>query len=159
MQEAQVTLHGKTHILEPPFFVVATQNPIEMEGTYPLPEAQLDRFLFKLEIALPSEKELTRILDATTGERPGPLPVSLSREQLLRLQAIVRQIPAPSTVVEAVSRTQLRATWRQPARWTVDPAGRQGARADGGTPARRRAGPARCGSRRTQASCDPELRG
>ncbi|MFT6107219.1 MAG: MoxR-like ATPase [Planctomycetota bacterium] len=107
MQEAQVTLHGKTHILEPPFFVVATQNPIEMEGTYPLPEAQLDRFLFKLEIALPSEKELTRILDATTGERPGPLPVSLSREQLLRLQAIVRQIPAPSTVVEAVSRIVL----------------------------------------------------
>ncbi|QDV04938.1 Holliday junction DNA helicase RuvB [Planctomycetes bacterium Poly30] len=107
MQEAQVTLHGTTHPLEAPFFVVATQNPIEMEGTYPLPEAQLDRFLFKLEIELPSEAELTRILGATTGERLGRIPVCLTKPQLLRLQEIVRQIPAPSTIVESVARIVL----------------------------------------------------
>ncbi|MEM8709592.1 MAG: AAA family ATPase [Planctomycetota bacterium] len=104
MQEAQVTLHGKTHELEAPFFVVATQNPIEMEGTYPLPEAQLDRFLFKLEIGLPSEADLSRILGATTGAPQGPVPRCLTRPQVLRLQEIVREIPAASTIVEAVSR-------------------------------------------------------
>lgn len=103
MQESQVTLNGVTHSLEAPFFVVATQNPIEMEGTYPLPEAQLDRFLFKLEITLPSATELARILGATTGARPEPIPTCLSREQLIRLQELVRQVPASSTVVEAVA--------------------------------------------------------
>ncbi len=107
MQESQVTLNGTTYPLEAPFFVIATQNPIEMEGTYPLPEAQLDRFLFKLEIALPSEKELTRILGATTGEKPSPISRCITKAQLNRLQELVRQVPASSTVVEAVSRIVL----------------------------------------------------
>ena len=107
MQEAQVTLNGTTYPLDAPFFVVATQNPIEMEGTYPLPEAQLDRFLFKLVIALPSEKELTRILGATTGERPAAISPCISKAELIRLQELVRQVPASSTVVESVSRIVL----------------------------------------------------
>jgi MoxR-like ATPase len=107
MQESQVTLNGTTYALDAPFFVVATQNPIEMEGTYPLPEAQLDRFLFKLEVALPSEKELTRILGATTGERPAPISRCITKAQLVRLQELVRQVPTSSAVVESVSRIVL----------------------------------------------------
>ena len=67
MQEQQVTVGGKTHTLEPPFFVLATQNPIEQEGTYPLPEAQLDRFLFKVVMGSPKPEELREILNRTTG--------------------------------------------------------------------------------------------
>ena len=103
MQERQVTLHGKTHRLEPPFFMVATQNPIEMEGTYPLPEAQLDRFLFKLELELPGHADLTTILSATTGEAAEEEPPSFSRAEWLRLQELVREVAAPAPVVEAVS--------------------------------------------------------
>ena len=107
MQEAQVTLPGTTYPFDAPFFVVPTHNPIEMEGTYPLPEAQLDRFLFKLEILLPSERELTRILGATTGEHPPELTEVINKDQLTRLQALVRQVPASSTIVESVSRIVL----------------------------------------------------
>ncbi|MEM6674056.1 MAG: AAA family ATPase [Planctomycetota bacterium] len=103
MQERQVTLHGTTHVLPPPFFVVATQNPIEMEGTYPLPEAQLDRFLFKLEIGLPKREDLARILAATTGAPEDDDPASLSHELVLRLQQIVREIPTPSPIVQSVA--------------------------------------------------------
>ena len=70
MQERQVTLYDRTHPLSAPFFVVATQNPIEMEGTYPLPEAQLDRFLFKLELELPPLSDVCEILGMTTGAAP-----------------------------------------------------------------------------------------
>src|SRR6185503_12545684 len=70
MQERQVTTFGETRALPDPFCVVATQNPIEMEGTYPLPEAQLDRFLCKIEIAAPRESELLAILEVTTGTKP-----------------------------------------------------------------------------------------
>ena len=107
MQEQQVTLHGTTHELDAPFFVVATQNPIEMEGTYPLPEAQLDRFLFKLEIEMPGADHLAEILGATTGVARDEDPPSLTRPRLLRLQELVREIPAPSTVVESVAQIVL----------------------------------------------------
>ena len=103
MQERQVTLHGETYPLTPPFFMVATQNPIEMEGTYPLPEAQLDRFLFKLELQLPDHADLTTILSATTGGSEESAPPSFSREEWLRLQALVREVAAPSDVVEKVA--------------------------------------------------------
>jgi MoxR-like ATPase len=73
MQEQSVTAANRTYHLEPPFFVLATQNPLEMEGTYPLPEAQLDRFLFKVEVRFPEAAELVTILDRTTGaESPAP---------------------------------------------------------------------------------------
>ena len=103
MQERQVTLHGTTYPLAPPFFMVATQNPIEMEGTYPLPEAQLDRFLFKLELQLPDAEDLTTILSATTGESHDAEPPSFSRAEWLRLQELVREVAAPSDLVRTVS--------------------------------------------------------
>ncbi len=92
MQEHAVTLSGERHLLEAPFMVVATQNPIEMEGTYPLPEAQLDRFLLKLEVRFPPIDILARIGLETTGlARPQVQPV-LSRDELLALQATTRGI-------------------------------------------------------------------
>ena len=103
MQERQVTLHGTTHTLAPPFFVVATQNPIEMEGTYPLPEAQLDRFVFKLELGLPDADGIARILSETTGEITAPEGPCLSRADLLRIQELVRQVSAPTPLIESVA--------------------------------------------------------
>lgn len=92
MQEHSVTIGTKTHILEEPYFVLATQNPLEMEGTYPLPEAQLDRFLFKLEVGFPSRDQLHDILDRTTGsERPEVQPV-LDAEQILQMRKVVRDV-------------------------------------------------------------------
>ncbi|HEX8203357.1 MAG TPA: MoxR family ATPase [Isosphaeraceae bacterium] len=92
MQEHSVTVGGTIHRLKEPFFVMATQNPIEQEGTYPLPEAQLDRFLFKLVVGYSTREELTTILDRTTrGERPRAETV-LDGEGLLRLQALVREV-------------------------------------------------------------------
>jgi MoxR-like ATPase len=104
MQERQVTLYGETHALEEPFFVVATQNPIEMEGTYPLPEAQLDRFLCKIEIDAPSEEELVSILDRTTGEPRPPITPVLGAAQVLEMRALVRSALASSDVVRLVAR-------------------------------------------------------
>src|SRR5438105_8178398 len=83
MQEHRVSVGKRTHVLDEPFVVLATQNPLEMEGTYPLPEAQLDRFFFKLHIAFPGRDELHKILDLTTGgevERPKPV---LDREKIM----------------------------------------------------------------------------
>jgi MoxR-like ATPase len=91
MQEGSVTVGGETHRLEPPFLVVATQNPIELEGTFPLPEAQLDRFLFKLEVSPPSLDDLVRILDQTTGGDTPALHAVLSGAELVRFQQIVRE--------------------------------------------------------------------
>src|SRR5271155_651680 len=92
MQEHSVTVGGKIHLLKEPFFVMATQNPIEQEGTYPLPEAQLDRFLLKLIVGYSTRDELSTILDRTTrGERPKAEKV-LDGETLLRLQALVRDV-------------------------------------------------------------------
>jgi len=104
MQEGQVTTFGQTRALEEPFLVIATQNPIEMEGTYPLPEAQLDRFLFKVELAMPGADALAEILAATTGPKR-ELPTGLlGREQVLRLRDLVRRVPASSEIVQYVAR-------------------------------------------------------
>ncbi len=110
MQERQVTIFGERHELEDPFFVVATQNPIEMEGTFPLPEAQLDRFLFKILLVAPGMEALTRVLAATTGVAPASAPAAgkrLDRERLLALRALVREVPASSEIVALVARTIL----------------------------------------------------
>lgn len=100
MQEHRVTLAGEEHPLPQPFFVLATQNPIEMEGTYPLPEAQVDRFFFKLLVTPPSLDELRTIVERTTGlPAPPPRPV-LNAADILQLQTVVRQVPVPSVVQE-----------------------------------------------------------
>jgi len=108
MQERSVTLGGDSHPLPRPFLVMATQNPIEQEGTYPLPEAQLDRFLFKAIVAFPPADDLVEILRRTTaGDEPEPQPV-LDGNTLLRMARLVRQLPAgnyllryAATLVEA----------------------------------------------------------
>ena len=93
MQEQSVTVSKQTYPLAPPFFVLATQNPIEMEGTYPLPEAQLDRFFFKLRVELPGNDELHAILDRTTGAVDPVVRPVLGRARLLELRDLVRQVP------------------------------------------------------------------
>jgi len=99
MEERQVTVSGQTRPLDAPFFVLATQNPIELEGTYPLPEAQLDRFLLNPVIRYLSLEDEIKMVGETTGlERPEPEPV-LTGEDILSLQSLTRQLPAPETVV------------------------------------------------------------
>ncbi|HJO26380.1 MAG: AAA family ATPase [Planctomycetes bacterium] len=107
MQEHQVTVAGEARKLDEPFFVVATQNPIEMEGTYPLPEAQLDRFLFKVLVEPPHLAGLVAILDATTGAPAEHQREVIDAGRLLRLRALVRQVPASSQMVELASRCVL----------------------------------------------------
>jgi MoxR-like ATPase len=93
MAERRVSVGNTTHMLEEPFIVLATQNPLEMEGTYPLPEAQLDRFFFKLHVPFPNREELHNILDLTTGEEmPKPQAV-VDRDSILRMQKLVRRVP------------------------------------------------------------------
>jgi len=93
MQERQVTAGGKTYPLDEPFLVLATQNPIEQEGTYPLPEAQLDRFLFKVLVDYPSEAEELQIVELTTSGRVENLSAVLDGAEILQLQEIIRQVP------------------------------------------------------------------
>ncbi len=93
MQERQITVARQVHRLEPPFFVMATQNPIEMEGTYPLPEAQVDRFMFKLVVGYPSSDELGEILDRTTGSDEPRLSPVASGADLVEMGAFARRIP------------------------------------------------------------------
>ena len=100
MQEHKVTAAGKTYTLEEPFFVLATQNPIEQEGTYPLPEAQLDRFMFKLKIEYPSHSEEKEIVKSTTGMDVPDLFRVISHEELIEFQQVVRDIPVAENVVE-----------------------------------------------------------
>src|SRR4051812_44213471 len=99
MQEHAVTAAGTTHRLPEPFFVLATQNPIEQEGTYPLPEAQLDRFMVQLTVGYPSREEEERIVTTTTGDLTVDIKPVLSAEKLLELQHLVRRLPAPPSVV------------------------------------------------------------
>jgi MoxR-like ATPase len=100
MQERRVTVQGKTHILPAPFFVFATQNPIELEGTYPLPEAQLDRFMFEIVLDyLPAEEELA-VVQATTGAQSAELQAIIAREQLIEYQRLTRRV----VVADAVAR-------------------------------------------------------
>ncbi|MFQ5407091.1 MAG: AAA family ATPase [Anaerolineales bacterium] len=98
MQEKTVTVSKVTYPLEPPFFVMATQNPIEMEGTYPLPEAQLDRFLFKVNMDFPSTDELVEILDRTTGEAEPEVSTVARGEQIVAMGMLARQVPVASHV-------------------------------------------------------------
>ncbi len=99
MQEKAVTAAGRTFPLEPPFFVLATQNPIEMEGTYPLPEAQLDRFMFNIFVDYPSEDEERRIVETTTGSYEADLRTVLSGADIIRIQKTVRRVPVSEHVV------------------------------------------------------------
>jgi len=99
MQEHNVTVAGQTYPLPEPFFVLATQNPIEHEGTYSLPEAQLDRFMFELRMDYPSREEEERIVNTTTGVEVGKVTPVLSGEKLIELQKLVRRLPAAPTVV------------------------------------------------------------
>src|SRR5438477_5687257 len=99
MQEHQVTAGGKKHTLEEPFFVLATQNPIEQEGTYPLPEAQLDRFMFNVKVGYPTEAEELEIMKLTTSVFEHKLSTVLSGEEILRLQDLVRRVPVADHVI------------------------------------------------------------
>ena len=98
MQEHTVTVSTQTYRLDEPYCVLATQNPLEMEGTYPLPEAQLDRFLLKLQVDFPSHDELHAILDRTTAAGEQQVEPVLTRERLLALRSVVRQVAVPRAV-------------------------------------------------------------
>jgi len=100
MQEHEVSAGDKTYKLDMPFFVLATQNPIEQEGTYPLPEAQLDRFMLNIYIDYPTEKEELDIVRYTTGERVPQVEKILSGEKIIALQNLVRRIPAADYVIQ-----------------------------------------------------------
>jgi MoxR-like ATPase len=104
MQEQTVTAGNQTYTLPQPFFVLATQNPIEQEGTYPLPEAQLDRFLFKVNVPFPSAGDLGEILARTTGKETPSATTIASAAHLLAMQQLARQIPIPSHVSAYVGR-------------------------------------------------------
>ncbi|HEY6197373.1 MAG TPA: AAA family ATPase [Candidatus Binatia bacterium] len=104
MQEQSVTVAGKGHRLESPFMVLATQNPIEMEGTYPLPEAQVDRFFFKLLLEYPGRAELARIADLTTSPSPAELNRVLDGESILKIRDWVREVPIAAAVKDYAAR-------------------------------------------------------
>jgi len=104
MQEKTVTVANTTYGLPAPFFVLATQNPIEQEGTYPLPEAQLDRFLFKIDVGFPSAEELNEILARTTGQENPIAGKAADGPRLLAMQALARQVPIAQDVSHYVSR-------------------------------------------------------
>jgi MoxR-like ATPase len=93
MQEHRVTIAKQTHQLDEPFFVLATQNPLESEGTYPLPEAQLDRFFFKLHVPFPGREELNAILERTTGNVTPKVNAVMRKERILQMQQLVREVP------------------------------------------------------------------
>jgi len=101
MQEHEVTAAGRTYDLPAPFFVLATQNPIEQEGTYPLPEAQLDRFMLEIAVRYPNRDEEERIVEATTGDDTPAVEAVLKASDLIAIQHLVRRIPAPKPVVRA----------------------------------------------------------
>ena len=100
MQEKEVTSGGNTYPLDLPFFVLATQNPIELEGTYPLPEAQLDRFMFSVHVEYPSESEEREIVESTTSAYLPDVQVILSAGEILKLQKLVRRVPVPDHVLD-----------------------------------------------------------
>jgi MoxR-like ATPase len=100
MQEKSVTIGETTHKLQEPFFVLATQNPIEQEGTYPLPEAQLDRFMFNIIVDYPKADEEMQIMKQVTGSHKANLTESLTGEQILQLQEVVRKVPVADHVFE-----------------------------------------------------------
>jgi MoxR-like ATPase len=104
MQEHQVTVARQRYPLDPPFFVLATQNPLEMEGTYPLPEAQLDRFMFKVMVPFPSEEDLVKIVDRTTGSDAASASKVCSAVEVVEMQRLAKAVPiAPHVTAFAVS--------------------------------------------------------
>jgi len=107
MQEHRVTVGRTTYQLEEPYFVLATQNPLEMEGTYPLPEAQLDRFFFKLVVPFPSREELHTIIDRTTTDQDIKVKPVLTRADVLGMQKLVRRVPVAKHVQDYAIRTVL----------------------------------------------------
>ncbi|MFM2102025.1 MAG: hypothetical protein RIR05_1011 [Bacteroidota bacterium] len=118
MQERQVTALGKKYKLPDPFFVLATQNPIEQEGTYPLPEAQLDRFMFQLNLDYPSFEEEFKIINGTTGNIQQEVSAVLDAQQILNFQELVRAIPVPENVIhyaiKLVQKTRIRTSAADP---------------------------------------------
>lgn len=100
MQEYQVTAGGETYALEPPFFVLATQNPVEQEGTYPLPEAQLDRFMFMVKVGYPQKEDERRIVKATTVEAGAEPQAVLSAADILSIQKMVRRLPVSDHLID-----------------------------------------------------------
>jgi len=107
MQEASVTVAQQTYQLEQPFFVMATQNPLEMEGTYPLPEAQLDRFFFKVNVDLPNVSEMVEILDRTTGKESPAANKAVSGADIIEMRALARTVPIASHVKEYIAKLML----------------------------------------------------
>jgi len=107
MQEGKVTVFGSQYILDPPFMVLATQNPIEMEGTYPLPEAQIDRFFFKLKIHYPNQDELHKILDKTTEDYRYKLNRVVGADTILKMKSLVKKVPVASHVKDFSTRLVL----------------------------------------------------
>lgn len=102
MQEHTVTVGNESHVLEEPFLVLATQNPIEQEGTYPLPEAQLDRFMFKILVKFPSKEELRGIVGLTEGQEPPEIRGLLNGEELLKARKLISQIPIADAVMNYI---------------------------------------------------------
>ena len=100
MQERSVTVGGDRHQLDDPFLVMATQNPVEQEGTYPLPEAQLDRFFFKIQVGFPSRDTLGEIVKRTTGTAHAEIKQVANKEDVLRLRSIVREVPVAEDVMQ-----------------------------------------------------------
>jgi MoxR-like ATPase len=100
MQEQQISLGNATYPLDPPFFVIATQNPLESEGTYPLPDAQLDRFLMKVVVPFPSEEEVMAIVARTTGKFDFPVKPVAGAEEIMNASRLLRQMPVAGTVMQ-----------------------------------------------------------
>ncbi len=125
MQENKVTVLGNTYTLQPPFFVLATQNPIEQEGTYPLPEAQLDRFMFLIEVDYPSADEEKRIARETTGTARHTLRHLLDGPKVLAYQQLVRRVPVPEHLYEYAVRMVRKTRPGQPEapQWIKDTVG------------------------------------
>ncbi len=107
MQEKAVTVSGQRYALEEPFFVLATQNPIEMEGTYPLPEAQIDRFLFKVQVPASKLEELMEVIDRTTGTRTAEVRQVLDGREIQAMRTLAREVPIASHVKEFAARLVL----------------------------------------------------
>ena len=107
MQEEEVTVFGTKYTLKPPFIVLATQNPLEMEGTYPLPEAQIDRFFFKLKIQYPKPDQLVEIIDRTTEDYKPDLSQTVGAESILEMKKLVKEVPIASHVKEYAIRLVL----------------------------------------------------
>jgi MoxR-like ATPase len=107
MQESSVTVAQTTYHLEEPFFVMATQNPLEMEGTYPLPEAQLDRFFFKVNVDLPNLSEMVEVLDRTTGKESPSANKAVSGAEIVQMRALARTVPIASHVKEYIAKLVL----------------------------------------------------